>query len=134
MKYYFLILLLLNISCNYNMNFHIPLFKNLKDLIRNNFDYYILMYDLSDQNTFIFVKEFYENNLQDKFKKNNFISNIIFVGNKYDIGKIDNEIIKYIDDNNISHFEISVKNNYGCIELSQKISKDFDMNEFLLNK
>ena len=97
-------------------------------------DYYILMYDLTDKKSFEFVKGIYEKNLVEKMKKTNDISNIIFVGNKIDIGKVDDEIIKYCDEKNISHFEISIKNNLGCIELSQKITEDFDINEFLINK
>ena len=118
----------------YNISFHIPLEENLNEIINNNMDYYILMYDLTDKNTFEFIKDIYEKNLIERFKKTNDISNIIFVGNKIDIGKVDNEIIQYCDDKNISHFEISIKNNLGCIELSQKITEDFDMNEFQINK
>ena len=118
----------------YNISFHIPLKDNLNEIINNNMDYYILMYDLTDKNTFEFIKDIYEKNLIERFKKTNDISNIIFVGNKIDIGKVDNEIIQYCDDKNISHFEISIKNNLGCIELSQKITEDFDMNEFQINK
>ena len=118
----------------YNISFHIPLEENLNEIINNNMDYYILMYDLTDKKSFEFVKGIYEKNLVEKMKKTNDISNIIFVGNKIDIGKVDDEIIKYCDEKNISHFEISIKNNLGCIELSQKITEDFDINEFLINK
>ena len=86
------------------------------------------------ENTFeIYIKDIYEKNLIERFKKTNDISNIIFVGNKIDIGKVDNEIIKYCEERNIAHFEISIKNNLGCVELSQKITEDFDINEFQLN-
>jgi len=117
----------------YNISFHVPLMQNLNEIINNNMDYYILMYDLSEKKSFEFVKEIYEKNLIDKMKKINELSNIIFVGNKIDIGKVDNEIIKYCEERNIAHFEISIKNNLGCVELSQKITEDFDINEFQLN-
>ena len=69
----------------YNISFHIPLKENLNEIINNNMDYYILMYDLTDKNTFEFIKDIYEKNLIERFKKTNDISNIIFVGNKIDI-------------------------------------------------
>ncbi len=118
----------------YNISFHIPLFENLKEMFQNQIDYYILMYEINNQDSFNFIKEIYENNLKNKMKNNHELSNIIFIGNKKDLGNNNENIINYCNDNQISHFEISVKNNYGLNELCQKITFDFDVNEFEINK
>ena len=118
----------------YNISFHIPLFENLKEMFQSQIDYYILMYEINNQDSFNFIKEIYENNLKNKMKNNHELSNIIFIGNKKDLGNNNENIINYCNDNQISHFEISVKNNYDLNELCEKITFDFDVNEFEINK
>ena len=103
-------------------------------MFQSQIDYYILIYEINNQDSFIFIKEIYENNLKNKMKNNHELSNIIFIGNKKDLGNNNENIINYCNDNQISHFEISVKNNYGLNELCQKITFDFDVNEFEINK
>ena len=68
-------------------------------------------------------------------KINDKLSNIIIIGNKCDLKKINNiPLIDYCKINGLDHFEISVKENQGISELNQKLIEVFDINMQMQNQ
>jgi hypothetical protein len=122
----------------YNFTFHII---NDIDLIKKNkfnfiIDYYLIFYDLSEEKTIHFCKKIYSDFLKNRYVKiNEKLSNIIFIGNKCDLKKINNiPLIDYCKINGLDHFEISVKENQGISELNQKLIEVFDINMQMQNQ
>ena len=113
----------------YKINFFVPIHSNIKHTLKNQKDYFILMYDLNNEKSIPFIKKFMEK-LEPLYKKNKYLSNIIFLGNKLDLKEANKDIINYCEEKNISHFEISIKNNFGIDELIQTITQDFNFHEF----
>jgi ribosome-interacting GTPase 1 len=73
-------------------------------------------------------------NIKNKIKYNHLITNIILLGNKKDIKENNSEAIQLSKEFNISHFEISIKKNIGIDEFTNKITKDFDYVETIMDK
>jgi GTPase SAR1 family protein len=119
----------------YNFSFYIV---NDINLIEKNYskiiiDYYLIFYDLFDTKTIEFAKNIYINILKNKFIKiNEKLSNIIFIRNKIDINTnlTNDSIIDFCKNNNLDHFDISVKENKGINELNKKLIEVFDINIF----
>ena len=120
---------------SYNFSFYIV---NDINLIKKNYsktiiDYYLLFYDIFDKNSIEFSKSMYNNILKSKLIKiNDKLSNIIFIRNKIDLNNNsdNNSVIEFCNNNNLDHFEISVKENKGINELNQKLIEVFDLNIF----
>ena len=117
----------------YNLNFFIPIALNISNMLNTQKDYIILMYEISNNDSVIFIKKILEN-IKNKIKYNHLISNILLLGNKKDIKEINSDAIELSKEFKISHLEISIKNNIGIDEFTHKISKDFDYIESILEK
>ena len=117
----------------YNLNFFIPIELNVNNFLHTQKDYIILMYDISNNESFTFIKKILEN-IKNKIKNNHILSNIFLLGNKKDIKVINSDVINLCKEFKISHIEISVKKNIDIDKLTNKITKDFDYIESLLNK
>lgn len=126
-----------NKKCPYNYRFYdikVVIPTNYENLNRiESSDFYLLFYDLSSVSSFQFAKHLFEEKLKNFYEKNeNYLSNVVLVGNKNDLQrKIDNKQIDDFSNNyTMGHFEISLKNNKGINNMIQKLIESFDNDVF----
>ena len=117
----------------YNLNFCIPIVLHINNILSIPKDYIIMMYDINNNESVTFIKQILDN-IKNKIKYNHLITNIILLGNKKDIKENNSEAIQLSKEFNISHFEISIKKNIGIDEFTNKITKDFDYVETIMDK
>jgi len=114
----------------FNMN--IIVINNIEenDELHSNKDYYLFFYDINNMNSLNFIINLFEEFFYDKLIKiNKNFSNIIFIGNKLDLKQNDdviNMMKKFCNDNQINHYEISIKENKGVEELDKLLVKNFN--------
>ena len=96
-------------------------------------DFYLVLYDNNDNESFLKSKEIYENHIA-SFKEDlegNF-SNVVFISCKSDLeSKVnENEIKTFTETLKVPHFKISSKTNDGMTNMTKKIIEAFDANVF----
>jgi len=98
--------------------------------LHSNKDYYLFFYDINNMNSLNYIINLYDDFFYDKLIKiNENFSNIIFIGNKLDLKQNDdviNIMKKFCNENQINHYEISIKENKGIEELNKLLVKNFD--------
>ena len=114
---------------NIHMNILVCNNLNKKEILNSNKDYYLLFYDITNMNTLEFIEKIYLENFINKLQIiENKLSNIILIGNKIDLKQDDiiyNKMENFCNQNNLSHYEISTKNNIGINEFSNLIVENF---------
>jgi len=114
---------------NIHMNILVCNNLNKKEILNSNKDYYLLFYDITNMNTLEFIEKIYLENFINKLQTTeNKLSNIILIGNKIDLKQDDiiyNKMENFCNQNNLSHYEISTKNNIGINEFSNLIVENF---------
>ena len=114
---------------NIHMNILVCNNLNKKEVLNSNKDYYLLFYDITNMNTLEFIEKIYLENFINKLQIiENKLSNIILIGNKIDLKQDDiiyNKMENFCNQNNLSHYEISTKNNIGINEFSNLIVENF---------
>ena len=114
---------------NIHMNILVCNNLNKKEVLNSSKDYYLLFYDISNMNTLEFIEKIYLENFINKLQIiENKLSNIILIGNKIDLKQDDiiyNKMENFCNQNNLSHYEISTKNNLGINEFSNLIVENF---------
>ena len=114
---------------NIHMNILVCNNLNKKEVLKSNKDYYLLFYDITNMNTLEFIEKIYLENFINKLQIiENKLSNIILIGNKIDLKQDDiiyNKMENFCNQNNLSHYEISTKNNIGINEFSNLIVENF---------
>ena len=96
--------------------------NNLNDNFKDEIDCYFVIYDVSNNNSFISAQQIIQNKLQ---KEKNII---FFIGNKKDLKESVSatEVQNFCDKFNLINMYISVKENIGIIALMQKFSDIFN--------
>jgi small GTP-binding protein len=92
-------------------------------------DIFLMFYDVSSKQSFDNLKTTYGEIRNHMFNFKDSISNVIFIGNKSDIKekKVTVENVKeYLQNDKVSVFEISVKNNTNITKVFNKILEVFD--------
>ena len=116
---------------NNNIHMNILVCNNLnkKEVLNSSKDYYLLFYDITNMNSLEFIEKIYLENFINKLQIiENKLSNIILIGNKIDLKQDDiiyNKMENFCNQNNLSHYEISTKNNIGINEFSNLIVENF---------
>lgn len=114
---------------NIHMNILVCNNLNKKEVLNSSKDYYLLFYDITNMNTLEFIEKIYLENFINKLQIiENKLSNIILIGNKIDLKQDDiiyNKMENFCNQNNLSHYEISTKNNLGINEFSNLIVENF---------
>ena len=114
---------------NIHMNILVCNNLNKKEVLNSSKDYYLLFYDITNMNTLEFIEKIYLENFINKLQIiENKLSNIILIGNKIDLKQDDiiyNKMENFCNQNNLSHYEISTKNNKGINEFSNLIVENF---------
>jgi len=114
---------------NIHMNILICNNLNKKEVLNSSKDYYLLFYDITNMNSLEFIEKIYLENFINKLQIiENKLSNIILIGNKIDLKQDDiiyNKMENFCNQNNLSHYEISTKNNTGINEFSNLIVENF---------
>ena len=114
---------------NIHMNILVCNNLNKKEVLNSSKDYYLLFYDITNMNTLEFIEKIYLENFINKLQIiENKLSNIILIGNKIDLKQDDiiyNKMENFCNQNNLSHYEISTKNNIGINEFSNLIVENF---------
>jgi GTPase SAR1 family protein len=114
---------------NIHMNILVCNNLNKKEVLNSSKDYYLLFYDITNMNSLEFIEKIYLENFINKLQIiENKLSNIILIGNKIDLkqdDKIYNKMENFCNQNNLSHYEISTKNNIGINEFSNLIVENF---------
>ena len=114
---------------NIHMNILICNNLNKKEVLNSSKDYYLLFYDITNLNSLEFIEKIYLENFISKLQIiENKLSNIILIGNKIDLKQDDiiyNKMENFCNQNNLSHYEISTKNNLGINEFSNLIVENF---------
>ena len=114
---------------NIHMNILVCNNLNKKEVLNSSKDYYLLFYDITNMNSLEFIEKIYLENFINKLQIiENKLSNIILIGNKIDLKQDDiiyNKMEKFCNQNNLSHYEISTKNNLGINEFSNLIVENF---------
>ena len=114
----------------FNLNIIIINNINENEDFHSNKDYYLFFYDINNMNSLNFIINLFEEFFYDKLIKiNKNFSNIIFIGNKLDLKQNDdviNMMKKFCNDNQINHYEISIKENKGVEELDKLLVKNFN--------
>lgn len=98
-------------------------------------DFVILLFDISRPDTLIVAKQFFEQRLKACLHPHeNGLSNIIFIGNKTDIGEMSSESIDqikaYCEENKLNLFLVSAKDNKGIDLTIQTLIEAFDNDVF----
>ncbi len=114
---------------NIHMNILVCNNLNKKEVLNSSKDYYLLFYDITNMNSLEFIEKIYLENFINKLQIiENKLSNIILIGNKIDLKQDDiiyNKMENFCNQNNLSHYEISTKNNLGINEFSNLIVENF---------
>ena len=114
---------------NIHMNILVCNNLNKKEVLNSSKDYYLLFYDITNMNSLEFIEKIYLENFINKLHIiENKLNNIILIGNKIDLKKDDiiyNKMENFCNQNNLSHYEISTKNNLGINEFSNLIVENF---------
>ena len=114
---------------NIHMNILVCNNLNKKEVLNSSKDYYLLFYDITNMNTLEFIEKIYLENFINKLQIiENKLSNIILIGNQIDLKQDDiiyNKMENFCNQNNLSHYEISTKNNKGINEFSNLIVENF---------
>ena len=114
---------------NIHMNILVCNNLNKKEVLNSSKDYYLLFYDITNMNSLEFIEKIYLENFINKLQIiENKLSNIILIGNKIDLKQDDiiyNKMETFCNQNNLSHYEISTKNNLGINEFSNLIVENF---------
>jgi GTPase SAR1 family protein len=114
---------------NIHMNILVCNNLNKKEVLNSSKDYYLLFYDITNMNSLEFIEKIYLENFINKLQIiENKLSNIILIGNKIDLKQDDiiyNKMENFCNQNNLSHYEISTKNNKGINEFSNLIVENF---------
>ena len=114
---------------NIHMNILVCNNLNKKEVLNSSKDYYLLFYDITNMNSLEFIEKIYLENFINKLHIiENKLSNIILIGNKIDLKQDDiiyNKMENFCNQNNLSHYEISTKNNLGINEFSNLIVENF---------
>ena len=114
---------------NIHMNILVCNNLNKKEVLNSSKDYYLLFYDITNMNSLEFIEKIYLENFINKLQIiENKLSNIILIGNKIDLKQDDiiyNKMENFCNQNNLSHYEISTKNNIGINEFSNLIVENF---------
>lgn len=114
---------------NIHMNILVCNNLNKKEVLNSSKDYYLLFYDITNMNSLEFIEKIYLENFISKLQIiENKLSNIILIGNKIDLKQDDiiyNKMENFCNQNNLSHYEISTKNNLGINEFSNLIVENF---------
>jgi len=123
---------------NINMNILVYNDINKKEVINSNKDYYLLFYDITNLNSLEFIEKLYLEKFTNKLQIiENKLSNVILIGNKIDLKQDDiiyNQMKNFCKENNLNHFEISIKNNKGIKEFSNILVETFNNMSNSLNK
>ena len=92
-------------------------------------DIFLMFYDVSSKQSFDNLKNSYGEIRNHMFNFRDSISNVIFIGNKSDIKEkkvtVD-DVKEYLQNDKVSVFEISVKNNTNITKVFNKILEVFD--------
>lgn len=117
---------------NYNVNLQVAKIENFD--VSVPIDFYLIFYDVNDATSFSAGKEMYKK-LSDKYVLfTSGVSNIIFVGNKCDLGKSEEKnMVEFCTEHKLTHLEISVLKNINYDELNNKIIETFDTQAFREN-
>ena len=114
---------------NIHMNILVCNNLNKKEVLNSSKYYYLLFYDITNLNSLEFIEKIYLENFINKLQIiENKLSNIILIGNKIDLKQDDiiyNKMENFCNQNNLSHYEISTKNNLGINEFSNLIVENF---------
>jgi GTPase SAR1 family protein len=123
---------------NIHMNILVCNNLNKKEVLNSSKDYYLLFYDITNMNSLEFIEKIYLENFINKLQIiENKLSNIILIGNKIDLKQDDiiyNKMENFCNQNNLSHYEISTKNNKGINEISNLLVENFNNLSTSLNK
>ena len=120
----------LNIAIINNIN-------DIKEELKRQIDYFLIFYDMNNENSIDFGINIFENYLKSEINNgsNISLSHVIFIGNKYDLNNnINCKISQICDEFKINHFEISIKENYFIDEMKNKLTEAFDNDEFQSRK